>query len=123
MSKKSTGAERIYTAGEKEYLAWLDRKNRGVPVNRRLQEEMAVMIAELGLTGYDFPYVCEDITKNSTRIIRIKKDFLDFNIRNTSPGSIVRTDFFSSEKLFIPHLGYSYYGKNCFAVWIKIIYS
>ncbi len=27
-SKKMPGAERIYTAGEKEYLAWLDRKQR-----------------------------------------------------------------------------------------------
>jgi len=56
-SKKSPGAERIYTAGEKEYLAWLERKDRGVPVNRRLQEEMATMIDELGLTGYDFQFV------------------------------------------------------------------
>ncbi len=32
-SKKAPGQERIYTAGEKEYLAWLDRKDKGVPLN------------------------------------------------------------------------------------------
>jgi len=56
-SKKMPGAERIYTAGEKEYLAWLERKDRGVPVNPRLQEEMKTMIGELGLEGYDFPFL------------------------------------------------------------------
>ena len=55
-SKKMPGAERIYTAGEKEHLAWLERENKGVPVNRRLQEEMVTMIDELGLSGYDFPF-------------------------------------------------------------------
>ena len=55
-SKKMPGADRIYTAGEKEHLAWLDRKDRGVPVNKRLQEEMKTMIDELGLEGYDFQF-------------------------------------------------------------------
>jgi len=55
-SRKMPGAERIYTAGEKEHLAFLARKDRGVPVNRRLQEEMKTMIDELGLTGYSFPF-------------------------------------------------------------------
>lgn len=52
-SKKMPGAERIYTAGEKEYLAWMERKDKGVPVNEVLQDEMKTMIRELGLTGYD----------------------------------------------------------------------
>ena len=56
-SKKAQNAERIYTAGEKEYLAWLERKDKGVPVNTRLQEEMRIMIDELGLSGYDFPFL------------------------------------------------------------------
>jgi hypothetical protein len=30
-SALAPGAERIYTAGEKEYLAWLERKEKGVP--------------------------------------------------------------------------------------------
>ena len=55
-SKKMPGADRIYTAGEKEHLAWLERKDKGVPVNQRLQEEIRVMIDELGLEGYDFPF-------------------------------------------------------------------
>jgi len=55
-SKKAPGKEKIYTAGEKEYIAWLERKDRGVPVNKRLQEEMTAMKNELGLTGYDFSF-------------------------------------------------------------------
>lgn len=53
-SKKMPGAERIYTAGEKEHLAWLERKDRGVPVNKKLREEMIAMRDELGLKEYDF---------------------------------------------------------------------
>jgi len=55
-SKKAPGRDRIYTAGEKEYLAWLERKDKGVPVGRKLQEEMLVMRDELGLTRYRFPF-------------------------------------------------------------------
>ncbi len=32
-SQKAPGEEKIYTAGEKEYLTWLDRKDKGVPLN------------------------------------------------------------------------------------------
>ncbi len=32
-SRKAKGQERIYTAGEKEYLAYLDRSEHGVPLN------------------------------------------------------------------------------------------
>jgi len=49
-SRKMPGAERIYTAGEKEYLVWEKRKNTGVPLNAELQNEIRQMIAELGLT-------------------------------------------------------------------------
>ena len=31
-STKAPGEERIYTAGEKEYMAWMNRKDKGVPV-------------------------------------------------------------------------------------------
>ena len=55
-SKKSPGANRIYTAGEKEYLAWLERKDKGVPINKNLQKQIVAMKNELGLTGYDFPF-------------------------------------------------------------------
>ena len=39
-SKKAPGAERIYTAGEKEYLAWQERKKCGCPVPKVLQHQM-----------------------------------------------------------------------------------
>lgn len=56
-SQKSPGQERIYTAGEKEYLAWLNRKDRGVPVNKPLQDNIRQLVKELKLTGYDFPFL------------------------------------------------------------------
>jgi LDH2 family malate/lactate/ureidoglycolate dehydrogenase len=55
-SKKMPGQSRIYTAGEKEHLAWLERKERGIPLNRKLQKQMLDMQNELGLTGYSFPF-------------------------------------------------------------------
>lgn len=55
-SRKMPGAERIYTAGEKEYLAWLERKEKGVPINESLQKDMLTLKAELGLTKYRFPF-------------------------------------------------------------------
>ncbi len=48
-SKKIKGHDRIYTAGEKGHLAWLDRKDKGVPLNESLQLEMIQMRDELGL--------------------------------------------------------------------------
>jgi LDH2 family malate/lactate/ureidoglycolate dehydrogenase len=32
-SKKAEGQERIYTAGEKEYLAFIERSKKGIPIN------------------------------------------------------------------------------------------
>ncbi|KPU43587.1 putative oxidoreductase YjmC [Oxobacter pfennigii] len=55
-SKKAPGNERIYTAGEKEYLSWLDRKDRGVPINEALQKDIADLKRELNLTWYKFPF-------------------------------------------------------------------
>lgn len=55
-SKKAPGEERIYTAGEKEYLAWLERQGKGVPVNQALQAEMLAMRDELGLSQYKFDF-------------------------------------------------------------------
>ena len=39
-SKKAPGQSRIYTAGEKEYLTWLERKEKGVPVGAAVQKEI-----------------------------------------------------------------------------------
>jgi len=40
-SKKMPGVEKIYTAGEKEHLAWLYRKDKGVPLNEALQKDIS----------------------------------------------------------------------------------
>lgn len=50
------GAERIYTAGEKEYLVWLDRKDKGVPITEAVQAEVSGIRDKLGLTQYKFPW-------------------------------------------------------------------
>jgi LDH2 family malate/lactate/ureidoglycolate dehydrogenase len=55
-SDKMPGAERIYTAGEKEYLAWLERKTKGVPAGPELQREMILMRDATGLTQYRFSF-------------------------------------------------------------------
>ncbi|MGW8179869.1 MAG: Ldh family oxidoreductase, partial [bacterium] len=48
-SKRMPNEPRIYTAGEKEYLAWLDRKDKGAPINESIQKELIQMRDELGL--------------------------------------------------------------------------
>lgn len=54
-SKKAPGAERIYSAGEKEHLVRLARKD-GVPINESVQKEIIAVRDELGLTQYKFPW-------------------------------------------------------------------
>lgn len=54
-SEKAPGAERIYTAGEKEHLAWLERKDKGVPVGEAIQKEFIALRDECGL-DYHFPF-------------------------------------------------------------------
>ena len=39
-SKKAKDAERIYTAGEKEYLAYLERKEHGIPINDEVKKAL-----------------------------------------------------------------------------------
>ena len=48
-SKRMPHEPRIYTAGEKEHLAWLERRDKGVPLNKSLQMETLQMRDELGL--------------------------------------------------------------------------
>ncbi|MBR7140551.1 MAG: Ldh family oxidoreductase, partial [Clostridia bacterium] len=55
-SKKAPGADRIYTAGEKEYEIWQSRKDSGVPINESVQQEMISVRDKLGLTQYVFPW-------------------------------------------------------------------
>ena len=54
-SAKAPGEERIYTAGEKEYLVWLERKDKGVPVSEPVQKEILAIRDKLGLP-YKFPF-------------------------------------------------------------------
>ena len=54
-SRKAPGEERIYTAGEKEWLAWCERKDKGVPVGEAVQKEILKVRDELKLP-YHFPF-------------------------------------------------------------------
>ncbi|MBR4579848.1 MAG: Ldh family oxidoreductase, partial [Lachnospiraceae bacterium] len=54
-SKKAPGSDRIYTAGEKEYLVWLERKDKGVPVSVSVQKDILQVRDELGL-NYKFDF-------------------------------------------------------------------
>ena len=54
-STKAPGVERIYTAGEKEHLAWLERRDKGVPVEPSVQRELLEVRDRLGL-HYTFPF-------------------------------------------------------------------
>ncbi len=54
-STRAPGKERIYTCGEKEYLAWQERKDKGVPVDAGLRQELVTLRDELKLP-YTFPF-------------------------------------------------------------------
>lgn len=54
-SERAPNQNRIYTAGEKEYLAWLDRKDKGVPVGEAVQKDLISVRDMLGLP-YKFPF-------------------------------------------------------------------
>ena len=55
-SKTAPGKDRIYTAGEKEYDAEIEKKKTGIPINKSLQEDIKIMKEELGLNKYNFPF-------------------------------------------------------------------
>ena len=52
-SRKAPGQERIYVAGEKEHEMEALVRERGIPVNQNLRQELQTMRDELGITGYD----------------------------------------------------------------------
>lgn len=54
-SRKAPGYDRIYTAGEKEYLVWLERKDKGVPVGEAVQKELTSLRDRFSLP-YRFPF-------------------------------------------------------------------
>jgi L-2-hydroxycarboxylate dehydrogenase (NAD+) len=49
------GRDRIYTCGEKEYLAWKERATRGLALDSVIQHQICTMRDELGLS-YVFPF-------------------------------------------------------------------
>jgi len=51
-SKKEPGANRIYTAGEKEHDVMTSRRKTGIPLNESLQEDIKIMRKELKLDKY-----------------------------------------------------------------------
>ena len=54
-SEKAPGQDRIYTAGEKEYLVWLERRDKGVPVGESVQKELTEIRDKYNLP-YTFPF-------------------------------------------------------------------
>ena len=54
-TEKAPGAERIYSAGEKEHEIRLAR-HAGVPINESVQKEFIAIRDELGLAQYKFPF-------------------------------------------------------------------
>ena len=51
-SKKMPGQNRIYTAGEKEYYTWMERKDTGLPFNNELLEEFRGLCKDYNLEEY-----------------------------------------------------------------------
>ena len=54
-SKKQPGQDHIYSAGEKEWLVWQERKDSGVPINESVQAEFCKVRDDLKL-DYKFPW-------------------------------------------------------------------
>lgn len=52
-ARRMPGQDRIYTAGEKEYEATLQREKTGIALNDSLRNDMITMRDELGIDGYD----------------------------------------------------------------------
>ncbi|MGD9761678.1 MAG: Ldh family oxidoreductase [Candidatus Izemoplasmatales bacterium] len=48
-SEKAPGEEKIFTAGEKEYLVWLERKDKGVPLNEACIDDIKKVNSMLNL--------------------------------------------------------------------------
>jgi L-2-hydroxycarboxylate dehydrogenase (NAD+) len=55
--KKAPGHDRIYIAGEKELDMAKRVKAHGVPVGEPLQKIMKGLASDLGLRGFDFPFL------------------------------------------------------------------
>ena len=54
-SEKMPKADKIYTAGEKEYIAWEERKHKGAPLNKVLREQLVELRDRFSL-DYKFDF-------------------------------------------------------------------
>lgn len=54
-SRKAVGQNRIYTAGEKEYLAYLERSEHGIPINPAVRESLEAVRNKYKV-AYVFPW-------------------------------------------------------------------
>lgn len=55
-SRKAPGHDRIFTAGEREHQAWLERKDKGAPINKNLAQQLIAVRDEQGLSQYRFDF-------------------------------------------------------------------
>lgn len=55
-ARKMPGKQRIYTAGEKEYLTHLERQSIGAPVDAIVQKQLVELRDRWNLTQYKFPF-------------------------------------------------------------------
>ncbi|MDD4002711.1 MAG: Ldh family oxidoreductase, partial [Clostridia bacterium] len=55
-SRKAPQMQRIYTAGEKEWLAFQQRNGRGVTVNEAVQKEFSAIKKQYNLINYNFEW-------------------------------------------------------------------
>jgi LDH2 family malate/lactate/ureidoglycolate dehydrogenase len=58
-SEKAPGQPKIYTAGEKEYLAWLERKDTGLPLTDASKKDIKEVHKMLNLS-IDLPFLKKD---------------------------------------------------------------
>ena len=54
-SKKAVGQERIYTAGEKEYIAWQERSEKGIPINEGVKKSLTAVRDDYNI-AFTFPW-------------------------------------------------------------------
>ncbi|NQT26189.1 Ldh family oxidoreductase [candidate division KSB1 bacterium] len=56
IAKKMPDEDRIYTAGEKEHLTWLERMDVGAPVDGVVQKQLVELRDKWNLNQYKFPF-------------------------------------------------------------------
>lgn len=54
-SQKAPGQDKIYTAGEKEYLFYQENKDKGVKINESVQSELSD-VRDMFNLSYTFPW-------------------------------------------------------------------